>query len=352
MYGFMSLSIKLAFPKYKLAFVFGLSNILLSRLFLSMAQFSPPLFIANYVLSTGEDLIKSAIGDIDMSGISAQIGDFLKIFDIMKIDRVEASINLSPFPTRLLSGTTIPTGIYFMMKDVELLFMYKFDLILLNLDLFTLEPKLDVHMFLPKNKFMIGSFYIQMEGADPSIQKALSRILKKKDAEAARLIEKERLHDEKQRAKEMEELKNSDGAGGSATLGRKKSGTRALGAAQHLGDLAKLGTGGWIPGISRNTLSDAGSVCKESVCHSCVRVSEGTRLIVQCAEEQEVLDFQDAAWGVDAEQPPWNFDDMPAQCSLDMLDIKTGRMTVAAERVQLLETLKVGRCRLTLSNPR
>ena len=38
--------------------------------------------------------------------------------------------------------------------------------------------------------------------------------------------------------------------------------------------------------------------CAGSVCHTCVRVEEGTRAEVQCGEEQEIIDFADAVWGV------------------------------------------------------
>jgi hypothetical protein len=95
-----------------------------------------------------------------------------KVFDILQMERVECSINLSPFPTKLLSGTVIPTGIYFMMKNVEILFMFKFDVLLLNIDLFTLEPKIDMHMFIPKSNLVLGPFTLELAGADPCIAKA------------------------------------------------------------------------------------------------------------------------------------------------------------------------------------
>ena len=227
---------KIAWPAYKFAFTFGLENIVGTRLILAIGQFMPHIFVANYVRSTGEGFIKDIMPDWitdAKSGLSDKLGDFVKMFDIMQIGSVQASINLSPFPTRLLSGTVIPTGIYFMMKDVNMISMFKFDLLLFNLDIFTLEPKLDVHMFVPKGKIMIGNFFVQLEGADPSISKAMGRMIAKRKADDARLLEKERVKNEEASAAMMDELKNT------ASLGR-TTGTKALGAAKHLGMASPL----------------------------------------------------------------------------------------------------------------
>jgi hypothetical protein len=261
------------------------------------------------------------------------VGSFVSMFDIMKIGRIEASINLYPFPTKLLSGTKIPTGIYFLMKDCEFLFMYKIELLLLNINLFSLEPSLDAHMFLPESKWMLGEsgFYFELSGADPSITKSLGRMIAKREADDARLMEKERIADEEARA---EEMKKSKEEGMSSSV--------ALGHAKYFGkNTAKLGTGGWIPDSSRSTFTDDSVIeCPQQTCNTCARVTEGTRLFLQCADEQEIIGFEDVLWGVGREQPPWNFDDMPAACDLSVKDIKVGRVTVAAERVQLMETLK------------
>jgi hypothetical protein len=331
MYGFISMAIKFAWPKYKFAFSWGLSNVSFLRIFLAMAQFNPVSFLANYAMSTGESIIQDM--GIDMSGIGESIGDFMSMFDIMQMGRCEASINLSPYPTRLMSGTKIPTGIYFMIKDLEFLFMYKIDLLLLNINIFSLEPAIDAHMFLPPQKFMLGGFHIKMEGADPSISKSLKRMLAKREADDARVMENERKADEDARAEQMQEMKESKKTGASSGV--------ALGQAKHLGSIAKLGTGGWIPDTSRSTFTDDEIIeCPQEVCNTCARVTEGTRLFLQCADDQEIFGFQDILWGVGREQPPWSFEDMPAACDLNVTDIKAGRMTVAAQRSQLMETIK------------
>ena len=211
-YGFVSLAFKIVLSaKFKLAFTFGLNNMLMTRLFLALAQFNPVSFLANYALSSGENLpwVKSAMDTLKFDDIQTAVGDFVKVFDIMQMERVECSINLSPFPSKLLSGTVIPTGIYFMMKNVEILYMFKFELLLLNMDIFTLEPKIDLHMFIPKSRLLLGKFVLQLAGADPCIAKALGRIIAKKEAEAARLMELERLSNEKALAAEMAEMKKA-----------------------------------------------------------------------------------------------------------------------------------------------
>ena len=85
MYGFVSMAVKIAFPKYKLAFVFGLNNILLTRLFLAFAQFNPVTFLTNYIMSTGESLIpKEAMDALDFPGIQSTIGDFVKAGGLLR----------------------------------------------------------------------------------------------------------------------------------------------------------------------------------------------------------------------------------------------------------------------------
>jgi hypothetical protein len=74
------MAVKIAFPKYKLAFVFGLNNILLTRLFLAFAQFNPVSFLTNYILSSGESLIpKEAVDALDVKSIQTAVGDFVKV---------------------------------------------------------------------------------------------------------------------------------------------------------------------------------------------------------------------------------------------------------------------------------
>jgi hypothetical protein len=162
-------------------------------------------------------------------------------------------------------------------------------------------------------------------------------------------MELERAADEKRRAEEMAELKK--GASASAGLGSGSGRSRgraptygreptyALGQAQHLGALSKLKRGA-LSKLDGTIAYDGRVLCSTSVCHTCVRVAEETRVVVQCGEDQEILDFADVVWGAAAEQPSWEFDDLPAKCGVDVTDITTRRMTVAAERVQLLESLK------------
>jgi hypothetical protein len=54
---------------------------------------------------------------------------------------------------------------------------------------------------------------------------------------------------------------------------------------------------------------------------------------------------------VAVEQPSWDFDDLPIKCGVNETDIRTRRMTVAAERVQLLESLKAGGVLRTSTRP-
>jgi len=75
---------------------------------------------------------------VSTSAFKFNLRRYIKVFDILQMERVECSINLSPFPTKLLSGTVIPTGVYFLMKNVDILFLFKFDVLLLNIDLFSL----------------------------------------------------------------------------------------------------------------------------------------------------------------------------------------------------------------------
>ena len=86
-----------------------------------------------------------------------------------------------------------------------------------------------------------------------------------------------------------------------------------LGQAKHLGAISKLSAVkayGRGAGDGRRATGGAGPevssrMCSESVCHTCVRVAEETLVVVQCGDDQEIIDFADAAWGVAMEQPSW-----------------------------------------------
>ena len=107
---------------------------------------------------------------------------FYSLFDVMQVEKATGSFNIVPWSTKMISGTVIPGGVSFDLKNIDFLGMFKLTQFTASVALLTLTPHLDVALFIDEVDIEIPvalftTIKFQLGGVRPQRRQALQQVM-------------------------------------------------------------------------------------------------------------------------------------------------------------------------------
>ena len=107
------------------------------------------------------------------------------IFDLVKFETLDASINTMPFPVKLYSGTKIPGGIYFLIKKFNFFGFVKARRIMVNMN--PAVGKIDIQIYVDPMKIEVGGItLLEIRGPTQADKFTAQQAIQEKVAQRAR----------------------------------------------------------------------------------------------------------------------------------------------------------------------